>query len=292
MSGKSKGFTLIEVIVAVGLFAVVVAISLSFVLSGSTVFNKSADINHAARMAQYTLDWFEDNMLYASKVTLKDSTATPGASPAVSVRVVDTGADANKLLLYKTPSGPWDNLMGQGFYENLRMGIYMTQKSNRSIELKVDITNNENKKIYTASKVFTFSSNLIENGIVDQRTNKLTPYNMVVIESNIPAPAAKPPVDDPDHRYFYVTDGTNYYRVCVKNKANFMNIGDPIGTIFYDTNTKKYVVLHTWFVVGFTADVNRTLKNQAANGNFRVNGNKLQVYAGLAWRNVKTDCAM
>ena len=175
--------------------------------------------------------------------------------------------------------------------ESRLRGMEYNIKSNRKKTRKVQ-ENNENKKIYTASKVFTFSSNLIENGIVDQRTNKLTPYNMVVIESNIPAPAAKPPVDDPDHRYFYVTDGTNYYRVCVKNKANFMNIGDPIGTIFYDTNTKKYVVLHTWFVVGFTADVNRTLKNQAANGNFRVNGNKLQVYAGLAWRNVKTDCAM
>lgn len=291
MSGKNKGFTLIEVIVAVGLFAVVVAISLSFVLSGSTVFNKSANMNHAARMAQYTLDWFEDNMLYASKVTLKDSTATPGASPAVSVRVVGTGSDANKLLLYKTPSGPWDNLMGQGFYENLRMGIYMTQKSNRSIEFRVDITNNENKKIYTASKTFTFSSNLIENGIVDQRTSKLTPYNMVVIENNIPVPASKPPADDPDHRYFYVTDGTNYYRVCVKKK-NFMSLGDPFGSIYYDSSKKRYEVLHAWILVGITDPVNPIMDTKAKNGNFKLDGNKLKVYGSGVWWTVKTDCAM
>ncbi len=291
MSGKNKGFTLIEVIVAVGLFAVVVAISLSFVLSGSTVFNKSANMNHAARMAQYTLDWFEDNMLYASKVTLKDSTATPGASPAVSVRVVNTGADANKLLLYKTSSGPWVDQMGKGFYENLGMGIYMTPKSAKSLELKVSIRNREDKEIYAVSKVFVFTKNLQTNGIVDERTNKTTPYNLLVIENNVAAPTSSAPSDSPTHKYFYVKDGTNYYRIC--SKGNWpTSASKAAGDIFWDTANNRYVVFRSGTTV---SPVNTTINSAKNHGNIRIKTTggvtSLQIYAG-SWIKVDTSCAL
>lgn len=291
MMNNKKGFTLIEVIVAVALFMVVVGVSLSFIMSGSGIFSKSADMTHASRMAQYTLDWFEDNMVYASKVTLKNVTANPAAAPSISLKITETGTDSKKLLNYKTPGGPWVDQMGKGFYENLGMGIYMTPKSAKSLELKVSIRNREDKEIYAVSKVFVFTKNLQTNGIVDERTNKTTPYNLLVIENNVAAPTSSAPSDSPTHKYFYVKDGTNYYRIC--SKGNWPTSASKVaGDIFWDTANNRYVVFRSGTTV---SPVNTTINTAQNHGNIRINTTggvtSLQIYAG-SWIKVDTSCAL
>lgn len=71
-----KGFTLVEIIVALAIFAIIIGGSASLILSGSDIFKKQADMSHGSVMARYTINWFEDNITYSPNIQIVDNSLT------------------------------------------------------------------------------------------------------------------------------------------------------------------------------------------------------------------------
>lgn len=116
-----RGFTLVEIIVALAIFAIIIGGSASLILSGSDVFCKDADMSHGSTIALYTIDWLEDNLAYSSEIQIVDNgSSVPEGETAIKVQA--SGVNEGQLMVKN--SGDWEEALTSGFYEGWKIAIY------------------------------------------------------------------------------------------------------------------------------------------------------------------------
>ena len=218
----NKGFTLVEIIVALAIFAIIIGGSASLILSGSDVFKKQADMSHGSVMARYTINWFEDNIAYSPNIQIVDNSLTVPAG-MTAIRIQNSGDKEGQLMMYM--NGTWEEVLTPGFYEGSKIDIKPAQNS-ESLEITVEIRNRNDKLIASSTKLISL---LNYEGISDNRNNPNNPYPMLLL-SQVPG---APDPEDPDPP---VNTPTDYY---LGQTSNYQGIA--LGTIIgYHTENNNY----------------------------------------------------
>jgi prepilin-type N-terminal cleavage/methylation domain-containing protein len=93
LSRSRKGFTLVEVIVALLIFAIVVAVAAGFLIFGGNFLNRSEQHAEDKRLAENTADYVKNRLLYATNVQVIRSDTPP--SPSSDGEVIFIGSDTN-----------------------------------------------------------------------------------------------------------------------------------------------------------------------------------------------------
>lgn len=182
-----KGFTLVEIIVALAIFAIIIGGSASLILSGSDVFKKQADMSHGSVMARYTINWFEDNIAYSPNIQIVDNSLTVPAG-MTAIRIQNSGDKEGQLMMYM--NGTWEEVLTPGFYEGSKIDIKPAQNS-ESLEITVEIRNRNDNLIAKSTKLISL---LNYKSISDNRSNPNSPYPMLLL-SQVPG---TPDPGDPD----------------------------------------------------------------------------------------------
>lgn len=181
-----KGFTLVEIIVALAIFAIVVGGSASLILSGSDVFRKNADMSHGANMSRYAIDWLEDNITYSSTVRIVDNTSyVPEEQSAIKIQA--SGDKEGQLMVYNNEG--WEEALSSGFYEGWKIAIYPEIKAEEKLEFEVKVLNAQEKVITTVTKVISL---LNYENLKDERLNPDNPYPMFLLDANNKALGGEP----------------------------------------------------------------------------------------------------
>lgn len=223
----NKGFTLVEIIVALAIFAIIIGGSASLILSGSDVFKKQADMSHGSVMARYTINWFEDNIAYSPNIQIVDNSLTVPAG-MTAIRIQNSGDKEGQLMMYM--NGTWEEVLTPGFYEGSKIDIKPAQNS-ESLEITVEIRNRNDNLIAKSTKLISL---LNYKGISDNRTNPNNPYPMLLLsqvpgtpDPEDPDPGDPDPGDpDPGDPDPPVNTTTDYY---LGEKPNYQ--GTALGTI-------------------------------------------------------------
>jgi prepilin-type N-terminal cleavage/methylation domain-containing protein len=231
---NKKGFTLIEIIVTLAIFAILIGGSSSLLLTGNDIFKKQANMSYGSNMAQSTMSWLEDNVAYASDIIITDSTATI-PSGVTAIKVQNTGSQEGQLMIYE--NGAWQEVFTPGVYDNWKIHLNPLALGNR-IELNVEITDLNNTAINQISKTITLKN---YRSLIDQRTDFNNPYPMFLLSSDTPTPEL-PDEDTSENtpEVFYIGGDPEYPVPSNGDILGYVESKDPSGTnipdgsIYYD----------------------------------------------------------
>lgn len=234
-----KGFTLIEIIVTLAIFAILVGGSSSLLLSGNDIFKKQANMSYSSNMAQSTMSWLEDNIAYASEVVITDSTASI-PSDVTAIKVQESGSQEGQLMIYE--NGVWQEVFTSGVYENRKVHLRPTALGNR-IELNVKIADFNDSVLSQISKTINLKN---YRSLIDQRTDIDSPYPMFILSSDVTLPEIINPNDDDDEpentpEEFYLGGDPEYPVLSngdifgyVEENGGEYGTNLPNGSIYYD----------------------------------------------------------
>lgn len=218
-----KGFTLVEIIVALAIFAVIVGGSASLIMSGSDVFRKNADMSHAARMSQYTIDWLEDELIFATSMQVENNVNQAPASGVRAIKIGENGSQEGHLLRYT--EGAWQEVFTSGFYENFIISIETDLDGTDRLSLNVEVRNRNDKSIHRVNKSLSFPNDidlsvegnqLIENPVIFYANNATIPPNEQEEFENTPNQAA---IGNNTNFVFDSWPGINSYVIENKNPS-------------------------------------------------------------------------
>lgn len=158
MTKKSNGFTLVEIIVALAIFAIIIGSSASLILSGSDVFRKNADMIHASRISQYTIDWLENELTFATTISVTSNVPQGIDSGVKAIRIGSNGTGEGHLLRHT--GSQWEEVFTWGFYENFKVLLDVEPNSYDRLSLNVEVQNGNNEVIHRVNKIMDFPNEI------------------------------------------------------------------------------------------------------------------------------------
>ena len=121
-----KGFTLVEMIVTLVIAVIIIAISSSFIITGTNIFSRSAQRDIQFGIAEGVLDFVSNQLLFANAVSEEEE--APGPDCAV-MRLTDPagsagGSGGGQLFFRRVgDDGELVNIFGAGFYHGYSVSM-------------------------------------------------------------------------------------------------------------------------------------------------------------------------
>lgn len=158
MKNDEKGFTLVEVIVAFGLFLMVVAISGSIMLFTANVSFRNAKINSAQQLGEAVYSSISNELKYAKQLEVKKSETLVNTLKYSKGLAIAGG----KILHRKTITNTFESLYTDDFYDSDTIDIII--KANDEylkkgmMELTVRVYDKKGDFLYETGKVITIDN--------------------------------------------------------------------------------------------------------------------------------------
>ncbi len=158
MKNDEKGFTLVEVIVAFGLFLMVVAISGSIMLFTANVSFRNAKINSAQQLGEAVYSSISNELKYAKQLEVKKSETLVNTLKYSKGLAIAGG----KILHRKTITNTFESLYADDFYDSDTIDIII--KANDEylkkgmMELTVRVYDKKGDFLYETGKVITIDN--------------------------------------------------------------------------------------------------------------------------------------
>lgn len=178
MAGKkwnNRGFTLVELIVSIGLLVVVIALTCSIILSVFNHYGKESQITEAKNIGDTVSQWLNDQLRYATELEITDDT---------KVNTYDTAIQTQKgnLFYWKTDQAESaQNLYGENFYFGTTVETKAKVKDDRWLTLTVVVYDSQGDVAYTKENTYEIinmgvaakEGELDINGTVDENAIKV-----------------------------------------------------------------------------------------------------------------------
>ena len=271
---------MVEIIVALALVAIVVGGSATLILSGNDIFKKNADMSHNFRLSQYTIDWLENNLMYASVITILDNTAEDELSSGdLAINIASNDEHKGHLMLYA--QNEWVEVFTEGVYGESQI-VIKPVKRGETLDFRVEVWNKEGKLLSNMLKTIVFPNNV---SISDERTDldsffPIIKFEVDVSKPNIVIPEGEDPGGDDYENtpeQFYVGGDPDYV------VETFSGFGEMYDTFFvpgsWGFNLPRGYV--------FYLDVNFLLSSGGTllKGYYMVGASNGSIYAGTTMAN-------
>lgn len=262
MGKNIKGATLIEIVVTLLLVAIILAFIGSFFLSSGKYFDRTQTGNEDKYIGDSISELIENTIRFAGKIEIIEDNETPKYSNVLSFK-------DNKLAL-KNENITSDNIYSDSFYENRKASYNVSSLSDTSIKIEVNVLNDDNETVYTATSVIDFpnlnlNSNIIEisedsiqNAKISYEESEIT-INQNTSSELIPGTTVMVNSVWPDSSEFFdangypkgvaFTKGTTfeyngkYYLIAQDVSALYISNGDPTPENAIATGWYKYVLV-------------------------------------------------
>ncbi|MDO4541570.1 MAG: type II secretion system protein [Bacillota bacterium] len=171
-----QGFTLVEIIVSLGILVAFIALTCAILLSVFGHFGRNAAMTQGKEIGDTVAQCLDDQLRYATELEITDDPQVSSYNTAYQVK------DGN-LFYWKTDdSTQTKNYYGQDFYHGMTVETTVQVKNGRWLTLTVVVYKSDGSKVYTTENTYEIinmalaekESALDINGTADENTLKVT----------------------------------------------------------------------------------------------------------------------
>lgn len=172
---NNRGFTLVELIVSIGLLVVVIALTCSIILSVFNHYGKESQITEAKNIGDTVSRWLNDQLRYATELEVTDNQSVNTYDTAVQVQ------DGNLFYWKAAEPGAARNFYGESFYLGTTVETKAQVKNDRWLTLQVVVYDSHGELAYTKENTYEIinmgvaakEGELDINGAIDENTIKV-----------------------------------------------------------------------------------------------------------------------
>ncbi len=172
---NKKGFTLVELIVSLGLLSVVIALTCAILLSVFNHYSKDATMTEAQEIGDTASQWLTDQLRYATELEISDKAAVNTYNTAVQVK------EGNLCYWRTDDTSNVENLYGEQFYYGMSINTEAYIKDGRWLTIITYVDDREGQNLYKKERTFEIINMSLAQKESELRPDGTAPENTIKV---------------------------------------------------------------------------------------------------------------